>query len=100
MNAARFHDEARAELIEQAIHYEAASSGLGQRFNAEIEAAVNRAASFPEQGAPYRYGTRRVFPKSFPFSVIYLHLNGEIVVMAIAHFRRRPGYWRNRKRDR
>jgi hypothetical protein len=47
-------------------------------------------------GSPYKYGTRRVFPKRFPFSVVYLHRNDEVLVLAIAPDDRKPGYWRSR----
>jgi toxin ParE1/3/4 len=97
VKAARFHDEARVELIEQVAHYEAARAGLGEIFSAEIEAVVNRVGRNPGTGLPYKHGTRRAFPKKFPFSVVYLVRSAEIVILAIAHFRRRPGYWRSRK---
>jgi toxin ParE1/3/4 len=48
-------------------------------------------------GAPYKYNTRRVFPKKFPFSVVYRELASELVVLAIAPFPRRSAYWRSRK---
>jgi hypothetical protein len=68
----------------------------GKRFTHEIEAALALACSFPEIGPAYKYGTRRVYPKRFPFSVVYRLLGEEIVVVAIAPFYRKPGYWRAR----
>jgi toxin ParE1/3/4 len=95
----RFHDEARVELVEQVVYYESSSPGLGDRFNTEVERAVARATEFPGLGSPHKYGTRRVFPKNFPFSVVYLVQGTVIVVLAVAHFRRKPTYWRRRKND-
>jgi len=40
---------------------------------------------------------RRVFIGRFPFSIIYIDRDGEIVIVAIAHQRKRPGYWRGRQ---
>ncbi|MDP2065144.1 MAG: type II toxin-antitoxin system RelE/ParE family toxin [Burkholderiaceae bacterium] len=99
MNA-RFHGEARIEFLESVAYYEAVQVGLGERFRQSIEAAVELAASLPFAGAPHRHGTRRVFPKKFPFSVVYLVKDNEIVIFAVAHFKRRPGYWKNRRHDR
>lgn len=99
MSSIRFHDDARIELVEQVRYYEEASPGLGERFGSEIEIAVSRAGRIPLLGSIYKYGTRRVFPKKFPFSVIYLVREQEVVILAIAHFRRKPAYWRNRKND-
>ena len=50
----------------------------------------------PYIGSPYKHGTRRVFPTKFPFSVVYAVRETEIVILAVAHFKRRPGYWRER----
>lgn len=61
--ALRFHSEALEDLIAEAGYYEAQSRGLGQRFVNEVEAATRIAVEFPEMGAPFKYGTRRVFPK-------------------------------------
>lgn len=93
----RFHREALEELTVEALYYEAKSSGLGARFTSEVEAATRIAAEFPEMGAPFKHGTRRVFPKKFPFSVVYRIQADGIVVLAVAPDARKPGYWRNRK---
>ena len=50
-------------------------------------------------GSPYLFKTRRVFPKRFPFSVVYVQRRNEIVVLAVAPFRRKPGYWRSRRNE-
>jgi len=99
MRNVRFHDDARIELVEQVRYYEEASPGLGVRFGYEIEIAVGRAGQIPMLGSTYKYGTRRVFPKKFPFSVIYVIREQEVVILAIAHFRRKPAYWRKRRDD-
>ena len=93
MNPARFHPEAARELQEQAAYYEQQNPGLGFRFLAEVQAAVLLAESMPGVGSPYQHGTRRVFPKSFPHSVVYRMLTDRVLVLAVAPFRRKPGYW-------
>lgn len=93
----RFHSEALEELTAEAVYYESKSRGLGARFASEVEASTRIATEFPEMGAPFKYGTRRVFPKKFPFSVVYRIQANEIVVLAVASDARKPGYWRNRK---
>lgn len=57
MKPAAFHLEALAELQEQAVFHEERSAGLGERFAAQVEAAVSLAASMPGVGSPYRHGT-------------------------------------------
>lgn len=97
MKPVRFHPEAEIELAAEAKYYEEISPGLGERFIREVQAAVELASAFPGIGAPHKYGTRRVFPRKFPFSIIYQELTMELVVLAIAPFPRRPAYWRGRK---
>ncbi len=95
----RFHEEAQAELAAEAVYYESKVAGLGVRFINEVEAATHIAAEFPEMGSPFKFGTRRVFPKKFPYSIIYRIYPTEIVILAVAPDARKPGYWRNRKID-
>ena len=77
-------------------YYAKISPPLCERFATLVERALAIAAEFPDMGSPHRYGTRRVFPKRCPFSVVYLHRGDEILVLAIAPDDRKPGYWRSR----
>jgi len=71
--------------------------GYGARFAAAVEEAVARVLVFPESGSPLMAGTRRVFTKGFPFSVVYRSEPEAVVIVAVAHQSRRPGYWRGRQ---
>lgn len=97
MKPARFLEEAQNEFLEQIAHYEEQQKGLGDRFRQSVEAATVLAAAHPKLGSIWKLRTRRAFPRSFPFSVVYRVEPTELVVLAIAHFKRRPTYWRNRK---
>lgn len=99
MKVVRFHDAARAELLDEIRYYASISPSLGERLASEIELATQLASEFPDMGSPYKYGTRRVFPRKFPFSVVYMVRDSEVYVLALAPFSRKPGYWRTRKHD-
>ena len=99
MNSVRFHDEARAEFVHEVGFYTAVSRRLGERFDKAVKSAVNLAAEFPDLGSPYFFDTRRVFPKKFHFSIVYLALGTEVFIVAIAPDSRKPGYWRSRLGD-
>ena len=99
MRTVRFHDEARLELRHEVSYYTSISPVLGRRLAEAVEEAVALALSFPEIGSPYLHRTRRVFPKKFPFSIVYLSAGTEIYVLAFAPFRRKPGYWRTRRKE-
>ena len=91
-----FLPSAREEFLAAATHYEAAAAGLGHDFITAVERAVTRIAAFSEHGSPHLEGTRRVVLRRFPFSVVYLLEAESILIVAVAHHGRRPGYWRNR----
>jgi hypothetical protein len=58
-----------------------------------------QAATTPEEWPEYRKKTRRVIDRKFKFSLVYLHSEQEIHVVAIAPMKRRPSYWIRRVRD-
>ncbi len=99
MKAVRFHDAARLELRHEVSYYWTVSPVLGRRLLEAVEEAVTLARSFPEIGAPYLQQTKRVLPKRFPFSIVYVETPSEIYVVAFAPVRRKPGYWQARTKE-
>lgn len=97
MKPVHFLREAQTEFLEQVAFYEAQQAGLGDRFRASVEAATVRAARHPELGSPWKLRTRRVFARGFPFAVVYRIEPDALLIFAVAHFRRRPTYWRGRQ---
>lgn len=97
MKPVRFLEEAQDEFLEQISYYEQHQKGLGDRFREAVEAATALASAHPRLGSPWKLRTRRVFSKGFPFSVVYRIEASELVVFAIAHFKRRPTYWHGRR---
>jgi plasmid stabilization system protein ParE len=92
-----FHPEAEAELEDASHFYESRMLGLGKSFAAEVERTIHLIREFPDAGSPAGLTRRRVLVARFPYSVVYRHDAGSIVIVAVAHQRRRPGYWRQRK---
>lgn len=96
MKAVRFHDAARVELLREIQYYTDISPKLGEGLAVAVEQAAQLASQFPDMGARHKYGTRRVFPKKFPFSIVYIVREAEVYIVAIAPFRRKPAYWSER----
>lgn len=96
MNYFRFLPDAEAELLKEVAYFSATGIGLGVKFQRAVETAVNLAVANPDGGAPSMHGTRRRLVKGFPFSVVYRVREAEILVVAIMHHRRKPGYWVSR----
>ena len=93
-----FHDLAVAELDEAAAWYEERKHGLGAEFRVAVEDAVGRMQNNPQAGS--RYGRTRfrfVLVRRFPYVVFFTEGEEVIRLMAVAHGRHSPGYWRKRK---
>jgi toxin ParE1/3/4 len=97
----RLDDEAAQELEEATIWYEARRANLGKDFLAAVRAACARIAENPRawsfaRDVPPDFGVRKCVLRRFPYSVVYIELDDEIRVLAIAHGSRQPGFWRHR----
>ena len=89
-----FAEAAASEHLEQVAYYEEQHEGLGARYLAAFERAMQRVCEHPERFAiEAPPAIRRVGLPGFPFNVLYRVVGTEIEVLAIAHHRRRPGYW-------
>jgi plasmid stabilization system protein ParE len=94
--------EASQELDAAARWYEDQQSGLGQRFLDAVAATLDRLAGSPAAGArvpylPSEVPARQSPVKHFPYHIVYLDTSDAIRVLAVAHNRRRPGYWLGRQ---
>lgn len=89
--------EAEAELHEAAEFYEGQRPGLARRFLAATERVIGHAADHPLLGTPLGGGIRRTLVPGFPYAVIYRADRDPIRVLAVAHLRRHPDYWRSRR---
>jgi plasmid stabilization system protein ParE len=97
MKPAVFQDEAEIELEEAAAWYELHKTGLGREFLLSVKEAIQKICDNPRIGS--RFGATRfryVLVHRFPYVVFYSEGVDTIRVMAVAHNRRRPGYWKNR----
>lgn len=96
MRSAVFHPEAEEEFIAAARFYERYAEGLGREFIAEVRYTVRRIVTHPESGAPFTGGLRRMLVDRFPYAVLYRAEAERILLVAVMHLHRRPGYWRRR----
>jgi toxin ParE1/3/4 len=92
------HDEASADLIEAAAYLERQRDGYGDRFIAAFNAAREFVIDHPRSGRQERFGVRLWPVNGFSYSIAYLLEGDDVFIVAVAHHRRRPGYWRSRLR--
>jgi plasmid stabilization system protein ParE len=92
----RFLPAAEAEFLQEIEHYSKAREGLGIRFQLSVMATISKAVANPRGGAPHGKETRRRLVNGFPFSVVYRVSDGQLLIVAVAHHRRKPDYWAQR----
>jgi len=93
------HPEARAELRSAALWYDERRPGLGEEFIAEVSAALDRIGDAPES-YPAWLGPRAAGPlirkttvQRFPYVIAFEKHEYHVLVLAVAHAKRRPLYW-------
>jgi plasmid stabilization system protein ParE len=91
-----FLPEASAELFEAAGYYESKQEGLGRRFRNEVLEVCRLIVQQPLLWRERAGGYRRVNCPVFPYYIAYFIRGDLIVVAAVAHGHRRPGYWKQR----
>ena len=96
MTSYRFLSPAEEEMTEASLFYEAASVGLGNDFLSDVERAIDVLCEHPNLGREVGFGLRRWLLHRFPFSIIYSVEPDAVLIVAVAHYRRRPDYWKER----
>jgi plasmid stabilization system protein ParE len=97
------HPEARRELRRAALWYDERSPGLGHEFLAEVAATLDRIGERPQSFPPWpnarnvgREPIRRAVLRRFPYVLAFEVETDQILVLAVAHGKRRPAYWSGR----
>ena len=92
------HSLAELDVLDAWEWYEQQQPGLGDRFVADVGAAIARASRSPNAGTPAIHEAngevleRRIATASFPYAVRYRVTNGQLLVMAVYHQRRHPDF--------
>ena len=94
-----FHPDARQEFRESAAYYESKRVNLGVAFTSEIESVLRHIVKAPERWPLIEEDVRRCLARRFPYGVLYTIEPDYILILAIMHCSRKPGYWRDRLRD-
>ncbi len=91
-----FLPEARDEFWEAALYYESKEEGLGVRFRGEVAHVIERILADPNLWRERAGAYRRVNCPVFPYYVAYFIRRETILIAAVAHGHRKPGYWKKR----
>jgi len=91
------HEIAETEINEAADFYDLESPGLGNVFIDEIQRAIQSIVEFPAAAPLVRGRVRKRIVTTFPYSLVYAAREDEVRILAVAHHKRRPFYWRGRR---
>ena len=91
-----FATGALEEAQEAKAYYESEVDGLGKAFIAVIHSSIQEIKSYPCRSRLFHANYRRFLIERFPFGIIYRIEEDTIFVVAIAHLKRRPFYWKER----
>jgi len=94
-----FDPEARAEFLSSVKYYEDCQPNLGRHFRLAVDSAIKKIAETPFRYRVLHAPFRRYLIQKFPFSIIYSIEPNHIRILAIAHTKRKPGYWLDRAED-
>ena len=92
----RFHSQAEQEYLTALVWYRERSLIAAINFESAFERAIGRIRQAPQRWPIYIADFRKYALRQFPFSIVYQDFSSEILVFAVAHGRRQPGYWRDR----
>ena len=91
-----YHPDAEAEYHDAIRYYSRLDAELALSFVDEIERIVECARSSPELHRVVTEKVRRILARRFPYAVFYEVREDRILIWAVAHTSREPGYWKRR----
>lgn len=89
---------AEADIDNAIAWYAERSIVVSERFLAAVVGAVDAIGTAPERWAADGEGDRRFMLRRFPYSVVYFVSTDAVIVLAVAHHRKMPSYWRQAAR--
>lgn len=93
-----WQSHARAELREAIQFYrDNAGHGIAGSFRNSVASTAERLCEHPEIGLRISHNARRVPLREYPYDMIYRVDASIVIIVALAHQRRRPGYWVGRR---
>lgn len=96
MNKVIFINKASEELHDVVRYYNNERQGLGFEFANEVKATLSRICFYPETWLEIDPGIRKCIVKRFPYALLYIYENSQIIIIAIMHMKRKPDYWKKR----
>jgi toxin ParE1/3/4 len=93
-----FHPAALTEYAEAVKFYANSRVELAQAFINAVEDAIFRIVESPNRWGVVDEDIRRCLTRKFPYGILYTIEDDFILIVAVMHCSREPGYWKDRKK--
>jgi plasmid stabilization system protein ParE len=94
-----FHPGASEDYAAAFAWYHVRGTALASNFESEVDRAIRLISQHPSRWPRFDDQRRRLIVRKFPYSIIYELHGDDVLVLAVAHGKRRPYYWRERATD-
>ena len=91
-----FHPDAAEEFAEGVRFYKKRERNLGKRFSREVRVTIQKIVETPKHWRVLEEDVRRCLVRVFPYLVLYTIEPDFILIIAVMHGKREPGYWKHR----
>ena len=91
-----FHPEALNEYDAAGHYYAQSQPGLDLQFIVKVEETIERIIEDPHRWRPFDEDVRRCLTRVFPYAILYTIEPDFVLIIAVAHCSREPGYWKHR----
>ena len=91
-----FFEDAKIEYEEAIAYYDRQRLDLGKEFSEEIEKTIERISTAPTSWEKVTKTIHRCRTRKYPYGLLYEVQGEKIVIVAVMHLRRKPGYWKDR----
>ena len=92
----KFHPDALTEYREAALWYANRERPVAEKFVTAIEDAIDRVVEAPTRWRVIDEDVRRCLAHVFPYAILYTIETDYILIVAVMHCSREPGYWKDR----
>lgn len=98
IDSVQFHRLATKDYRVARNWYRHRNAAVALRFRDAVDSAVNRVAADPDSHPLLEDDIRWVRVRKFPYILVFVRQNADsLLVLAVAHAKRRPGYWKRRR---
>jgi hypothetical protein len=92
----KFHKESKKDLNAILNFYKIKNVNILNQFKIELSNKIKSIKNSPQLYSKIKGNIRKCKLNKYPFNIIFVEKENIILILAIAHFKRKPYYWKKR----